>query len=263
MSSDRETDSLGRVQSLVRAFGMLDVLAECERGLTLAEISRHVGLPRSTAHRLLSTMGDLGYVSFDPESNRWAVGLQAFAVGNAFARNRDLCRLGRPVMHSLMLDAHETVNVAVSRAQGVYFVGQVQASGVRPTLAKPGLELPIHTTAVGKAMMANWHRDELDGFFRKRELRSKTANSITEPSSLVSQLDLVRKRGFAVDDQENAIGIRCVAAPVYNEDGLAVASISISGSIARIPDDRIHQLGSTLAQAAQRVTETIGGSLAA
>lgn len=256
-------DRLGRVQSLVRAFGILDVLAEQDGGLTLIQISKRAKLPRSTAHRLLSTMGALGYVQFNQQNNHWSIGLQAFTVGSAFSRARDLGQLGRPIMRSLMLEARETVNIAIPKAEGVYFVAQVEAAGVRPTMARPGAQLPIHTTAAGKAQLAHWHKDELDRFLTKRSLFRATDRTITEPSQLVANLSDIQRLGYAVDDQENAAGTRCIAAPVFDENGYPTASLSISGPIARLGDDRIDQLGRALAVAARRMTGTIGGRVAA
>jgi IclR family acetate operon transcriptional repressor len=240
---------------------MLDLLAEHDDGLSLVQISRLVQLPRSTAHRLLSTMCDLGYAQFDARTSLWSIGRQAFAVGSAFARVRDYGRLGRLAMRSVVLDVNEIVNIAVPRESTVHFLAQIEAPGARPTVARPGLELPMHTTAAGKAVMAYWPSEQVDQFLRSRQLMRTTSRSITESNYLVAQLEQINRLGYSVDDEENATGIRCIAAPAFDESGLPAATISISGWLPRIPDTRIDHLGRTLVAAARRITGRVGGCM--
>ncbi len=258
-----EGDRLGRVQSLVRAFGLLDTLAKHDDGLTLTQVAALAKLPRSTAHRLLTTMAALRYVEFDPANNCWMIGVQAFALGSAFVQVRDLGRLGRPIMRSMMVEANEIVNIAVSDTEGVRYVGQVRPIDQRASTCQPGTHLPMHTTASGKVLLAHWKPTELDSFLQGRPLARRTYASIVEKSALVLQLDQIRSRGFAIDDQENSTGMRCVAAPVFDRNNRVRASLSISGSITRLPDQRLNTLGHSLAAAARRMSEDIGAVLAA
>ena len=260
---DADDDRMGRVQSLVRAFGLLDALVLHDEGLTLTEIARRVGLPRSTTHRLLTTMDALRYVEFDPETSRWMIGMQAFALGSAFVQVRDLGRLGRPIMRSLMLEANEVVNIAVPDQAGVRYVGQVRPVADHAAPRAAGDRLPMHTTASGKVLLAHWDLPRLDEFLRSASLARKTGGSIVEKHALVRQLEQIRGRGFAIDDQENAMGTRCVAAPVFDHNGRVKASLSISGSVSRLRDGRLDALGRALAGAAKRMTDDVGGVLAA
>jgi IclR family transcriptional regulator, acetate operon repressor len=256
-------DRLGRVQSLVRAFGLLDALAKHDEGLTLTELAKLGGLPRSTAHRLLTTMDALRYVEFDSSSNRWMIGVQGFALGSAFVQTRDLGRLGRPIMRSLMIEANEVVNIAVSESEGIRYVGQVRPVDQRASACQPGTHLPMHTTASGKVLLAHWDPAELDHFLQGRALARRTYSSIVEKAALVQQLGQIRSQGFAIDNEENSTGMRCVAAPVFDRNNRVRASLSISGSCGRLPDQRFHTLGRSLAAAARRMSEDIGAVLAA
>jgi len=258
-----EGDRLGRVQSLVRAFGLLDTLAKSGDGLTLTEIASVVKLPRSTAHRLLTTMDALRYVEFDNRTNRWMIGVQAITLGSAFVHIRDIGRLGRPIMRSLMIDSNEVVNIGVSDQTSVRYVGQVRPLGVQRDAADNGTTLPMHTTASGKVLLAHWADDQLSSFLRKQTLVRRTRSSIVEERELVRQLAEIRTRGYAVDDQENSMGRRCVAVPVFNCHRQVRASLSITGGIARMPDSRLAALGHSLAGAAARMTSTIGSVFAA
>ena len=262
--ADIETDDrLGRVQSLVRAFGLLDLLAKHDDGLTLTELAKLGGLARSTAHRLLTTMDALRYVEFDPSSNRWMIGVRGFALGAAFVQSRDLGRLGRPIMRSLMIEANEVVNIAVSGSEGVRYVGQVRPIERRPSSGQPGTHSPMHTTASGKVLLAYRNSAELDALLRDMALTPRTHFSIVEKSRFVEELARIRDQGFAIDDEENVSGIRCVAAPVFDRHHRIRASLSISGSCGRLPDQRLHVLGRSLAAAARRMSEDIGAVLAA
>lgn len=261
--SATESDHSGRVQSLVRAFGILDALADKDDGLTLTEIAKSVDLPRSTAHRLLSTMQALRYVRFDQSTNRWAIGVQAFTVGAAFAQTRDLAKLGRSIMRSLVMDARETVNISVMHSDGVCYVAQMRASERGSALARPGGKLPVHTSASGKAILAYLPEKEVDNFLATKRLVARTRLSITEPQRLKAELGAIRTRGVAVDDQENAPDMRCLAAVVFDEEQRPHASLSISGPISRLSDDRLGDLGEALAAAARRMTAEIGGRVAA
>lgn len=256
-----EDDRLGRVQSLVRAFGLLDELSKSD-GMTLSEIARLVGLPRSTAHRLLSTMEALRYVEFDRSTNNWSIGVQAFTVGAAFAQTRDLGQLGRSIMRSLMNELHHSVNISIREGGGMCYVGQVAATGVKQSAARPGACLSMHTTAAGKALMAHWSAPELDRFVEHHAFISRTARSITSPQQFREELSLVRQRGFAVDDEEHATGLRCVAAAVLDPYGTPRASLSISDTPLRLDGARLMELGPTLAMAANQMSVEIGAQLA-
>ncbi|MET0275143.1 MAG: helix-turn-helix domain-containing protein, partial [Phenylobacterium sp.] len=164
---DREQVSRsGCVQSLVRAFGLLDQLASHEEGLTLTQVAKLVGLPRSTAHRLLTTMESMRYVVFDPTSSQWLVGPRTRTFGGV-AEGQDIGRLARPIMRSLLLNSRATVSVSIPGQDDVRSVGQARLPGDRHALARPGDHLPLHTTAAGKVMLAHMSAAKLDSFLRR------------------------------------------------------------------------------------------------
>lgn len=251
--------ALGRVQSLVRAFGILDLLGEHIDGLGLAQIARETGLAKTTAHRLLTTMDSLDYVTFDRQTNLWSVGVRTFAVGSSFARSRDVGRLSHPYMRALMLDVQETVNLATIQHDMIAYVSQVAARSAPSTFARPGLKLPVHCTAVGKAMAAHWTGNRIDGFLGKTKLRPVTSHTITATDRLNQQFGEIRARGYAIDVEENAAGTVCIAAPIFDERKEPIASISISGSARHLVGARIDRLGHTVSRIAGKITGAIGG----
>ena len=251
-----EEGALGRVQSLVRAFGLLDELAKSD-SMTLSDLARAVSLPRSTTHRLLTTMEALRYVAFDRATNRWSVGVQAFTVGAVFAQTRDLGKLGRSIMHSLMAEVNHCVNIAVPEGRGICYVGQVAQNGFRPTAARPGAVLPLHTTASGKVLMAHWTRQEFDDYVSRSALKGRTARSIVDADRLRGELATIRERGYAMDDEEYDAGLRCVAAILHDRHGMAKGALSVSDRSLRLTRSRLDELGPTLISAARQMSREI------
>jgi IclR family transcriptional regulator, acetate operon repressor len=248
--------ALGRVQSLVRAFGLLDELAKND-SMTLSELARTASLPRSTAHRLLTTMEALRYVAFDRATNRWSIGVQAFTVGAVFAQTRDLGKLGRSIMRSLVSQVQHSVNIAVPEGRGVCYVGQVAGAGAHRTAARPGALLPLHTTASGKVIMAHWTRQEFDRYVARIPLQGGTAHSIVDADRLRGELTAIQERGYAVDDEEHERGLRCVAAMVHDRHGMPQGALSISDCASRLGRARLDDLGPTLVLAAQQMSSEI------
>lgn len=251
-----ESGLLGRVQSLVRAFGILDELAKHDL-MTLSDLSRAVKLPRSTAHRLLTTMEALHYVAFDRRTNGWSIGVQAFTVGAAFAQTRDLGQVGHGIMRSLMSEVHHCVNIAVLERTGVCYVGQAATNGFRQTAARPGAVLPLHTTASGKVLMAQWSRTEFDSYLDNASLKARTSRSIIDGDCLRAELAEVRTRDFALDDEEHTDGLRCVAAVFKDRSGIPKGSLSISDRASHLTRARLNELGPALITAAERMTAQI------
>lgn len=258
-AEDADKAAAGQVQSLSRALSLLDAVARSHDGLTLTELAQTVGLPPSTAHRLLTTLQQARFVRFDPLGSVWQIGVQAFVVGNAFARTRDVLMMARPHMRRLMEESGETVNLYVMDEGEAICMGQVESRQMMRAIARPGGRVKMHYSGVGKAMLA-WLPDrDVARVLERHGLPRATERTLTTPKALRADLELVRRRGYAVDDEEHAIGLRCVAAPILDEHGAPLAAISASGPTARIPDHQLSLLGAMVAEAARAVTAEVGG----
>jgi IclR family acetate operon transcriptional repressor len=252
-------ESRDTVQSLARALGLLNALAAQDAGLALSEVARRVGLAVSTAHRLLTTLQQEGFVRFDEERGVWIVGVQAFIVGSAFLRARELTVLARPVMRRLMERSGETVNLAVEDRGEAIYVAQVECRKMMRAIARPGGRAMMHASGVGKALLAAMSVEEVEAITALHGLPIETAKTIGSVESLRAELDRVRQRGYAVDDEENAVGLRCVAAAIYDEHAKPIAALSLSGPTARIDDAMIAPLGLAVREAADDITHAFGG----
>ncbi len=252
-------DRRGQVQALQRAMRILEVLAESAYGMSLGEMAEILGLPPSTLHRLLTTLESSRFVRFDPTEGLWQIGVQAFIVGSAFVRARDLARIARPHMRRLMEASGETANIYVEDGGEAVCIGQVECRQVMRAIARPGGRVRMHCSGAGKALLA-WRSDEeLAVILRSHGLPRATERTIDRPARLREELARIRERGFAIDDEEHAVGLRCVAAPVFDEQGYAVAALSVSGPRARLDDARLAELGPLVARTARSVTAAYGG----
>jgi len=249
----------GQVQSLTRGLSILECLSKVEGGLTLTDIGLRVQLPPSTVHRLLATLEKMGYVYQDGEAARWHVGLQAFAVGSTFLASRDFVAQSHAYMRRLMEQSGETANLAILDGTDAVFVDQVQCREMMRTIVKLGSRAPLHASGVGKAMFASLPDEQIDAILKVKGLPRITGNTITSPETMWSSVRVIRQRGWSFDDEEHAIGTRCVAAPIYDEHAETLGAISLAGPSSRLPDERIKQLGPLVARTAEELTHRLGG----
>ncbi|MDZ4792016.1 MAG: IclR family transcriptional regulator C-terminal domain-containing protein [Hyphomicrobiales bacterium] len=247
------------VQSLSRALNLMNAIAASEHGVTLSEAAKETRLAVSTAHRLLTTLQQDRFVRFDSERGVWTIGVQAFSVGSAFLRARELTVIARPFMRQLMERSGETVNLAVEDRGEAIYVSQVECRKLMRAITRPGGRALMHASAIGKALMSAMSEEEVDKIVEMHGLPRETDKTISTPTKLRTELAIVRQRGYAVDDEENAIGLRCIAAVVYDEHAHPVAGLSLSGPMARISDDSIAGLGDAVFEAAKKITANMGG----
>jgi len=250
----------GQVQSITRALSILNALCDSGDGMSLTEVAETVGLAPSTAHRLLTTLQAERFVRFDSSATAWQIGVQAFIVGNAFLRTRQVVGLARPYMQRLMNECGETVNLAVEDNGEAVYMSQVESRQMMRAIARPGGRVKMHCSGVGKAVLA-WMSDiEVAKILRVHGLPRMTQHTLDSPQRLRDDLEEIRARGYAIDDEENAIGLRCVSAPIFDENGDPLAALSLSGPAARIPDPKLAALGSMVMQTSEKITAELGGA---
>jgi IclR family acetate operon transcriptional repressor len=249
----------GQVQSLTRGLSILEALAASAGGLTLTDVAHRAQLPPSTTHRLLSTLGKMGYVYQAEDLGLWYVGLQAFTVGTTFLANRDFVAQSHAYMHRLMEQAGETANLAILDGTEAVFVGQVQCHEMMRTLVKLGSRVPLHASGVGKAIFAALPDQQIDAILKVQGLPRITENTIVATETMWAALRVIRQRGYSFDDEEHARSTRCVGAAVYDEHSEPLGAISIAGPSSRLVDERIKHLGPVVAHVAEELTGHLGG----
>jgi IclR family transcriptional regulator, acetate operon repressor len=249
----------GLVQSLGRAIDILEVLAEDDEGFRLIDLAERVGLSPSTTHRLLTTLEQRSFVQSDRTDNLWHIGVGCFAVGATFLRRRNVVAQALPFMRRLRDEAGETVNLGVEQDGEVVFLTQVESREVMRAITRPGGRSAMHCSGMGKALLAAAGDDALAAILRKRGLRRVTPHTIVRPTALRADLEATRRRRYAVDDEENSVGLRCIASAIFDEHEQPFAAVSLAGPKVRLSDERIQALGPTVASIAAEITRALGG----
>lgn len=229
--------------------------------VALTELAQQAGLPNSTTHRLLTSMQQQGFVRQVGELGHWAIGAHAFMVGSSFLQSRNLLAIVHPILRNLMEESGETVNMAVldqSNHEAI-IIDQVQCTHLMRMSAPIGGKLPMHASGAGKAFLAQLSEEQVTKLLHRKGLHAYTHATLVSPVHLKEDLAQTRKRGYSFDDEEHALGLRCLAACIFDEHREPFAAISISGPISRITDDRVTEFGAMVIKAAKEVTLAYGG----
>ncbi len=246
------------IQSLQRGLSILEMIGKKGASLSVAEVSRAVGLHPSTTFHLLRTLTTLGYLSQDEGTREYAIGTKLFQLaGSAWTEDR-LIKIAASFLADLARQTEEASHLAIFEHGEVIVVDKVEGTSPVHISERIGYPRPAHCTAIGKALLAHLPKAELTAFLRTNELKAITPRSITSAPMLEEELKWVRDQGYAFDDEEFTQGIRCLAAPVSNFTGGVVASIGISGPVWRVSRDRIAQLTEAVKVAAYRLSRQLG-----
>lgn len=255
---ERKTDP-SHVQSVERALLLLESLADLGEGATLNRLVTRSGLTSSTAHRLLTTMASAGFVQFDSRHNLWSVGRKAFQGGVAFARRENIAMAALPVMRAVRDEWNETINLGVRADDDILVLAQVESRHVVRAVSAVGGLTPMTNCALGKAILATFERQAVQRLLLRHRLQAYTSRSVLSKRVFLKDLEACRLQGYAMDDGEFVEDVRCVAAPVYDAFGEAVASLSISALAGRVHEARFQVLGQAITQACEQVTRILGG----
>ncbi len=250
----------GQVQSLTRALNLLRAISDHDGG-SLSELVARTGLPPSTAHRLLTTLESERFVQYDSSAGVWRIGLSAFLVGTGFQRTRDVLRVARPILKRLMEQSGETANIYLVNDGEIVCAEQVESRQMMRAITRVGGRPPLYCTAAGKAYIACLPEPGRIHAVETAELKALTEKTVTTQARLLAEIDGARKNGYAIDDEENALGVRCVAAAVVDEVGAPVAAISISGPVTRVEKTRLPRFGAMIKTAALEITREFGGKV--
>ena len=249
----------GCVQSVDRALVLLETLADEDHGLRLTDLARRTGLSLTTVHRLLMTLEQRRFVQFSQTDSAWHVGLQAFAVGSAFSRERNFIAPALPFLRRLRDQTRETANLGVVEGGEVVLVTQVPSREITRAISPVGGRTPMAASGMGKAILSSYARSDVHMIFRQQGTERRTRTSIRNVEVLEDHLNDTRRDGFAIDNEEFVPGLRCVAAPVYNDKAEVICAISVSGLTARMAPERLPDLGRKVARVASELTAALGG----
>lgn len=252
--------SAGTVQTLEKGLLLLQSLGK-DGSATLTNIALQVGMPPSTALRLLTTMQKRGFVDYDESAQDWSVGVEAYSVGCAYLNRSSLIEVAQEIMRGLMKDTGETTNLAIADNGDIVFVAQVETQHPIRAYHSPGSRGHMHASGIGKALLADQSVREVEKILEKKGLPEFTEKTLTSPDNLFSNLEKIRTNGWSLDDEERYLGMRCVAACIYGPNRTAIAGVSISGPTVRFPDNKLSVYGEKVAAAAAEITRLVGGTV--
>jgi DNA-binding IclR family transcriptional regulator len=245
------------VQSLERAFRLLETIAQAREGIGLAELSKTVGLHNSTTFHLVKTMVALGYVRQDKDK-RYRIGRALFALAAGSLDEVELVNSATSVLEDLTELTGDSGHFAVRSGDSVVVIAKTSGSGAFQLTDRVGVMRPAHGTALGKVLLAALTPAQLDRFLQNRELTALTPKTITEPALLRKEIEEVARAGVAYDDGEFNTEVRCVAVPVYDFTGQVVGALGISGPIWRLSIQALQKQTELVRAAAQRLSATLG-----
>ncbi len=243
----------GTVQSLDRALDLIETLAASEVALGLGEVAGRAGLAQGTAHRLLHSLQVRGYVRRD-SSRRYSVGLASLALADAVQRS--LARQAQQFLGELVAWSGETANLAVLEGDDAVYVAQVPSPHTLRMFAEVGRHVPLHSTAVGKVLLAAMPVDRARSLLRRAGTPRSTPRTLTDLDELLADLAVVRHQGWAADEEEQEVGVRCVAVPVTDGSRVA-AAMSLSGPAERFAGVRTDGLLDRLTDVATRLSAAL------
>jgi IclR family transcriptional regulator, KDG regulon repressor len=225
------------INSVERGLSVLELLAE-KQTLSVTEVAKHLGLNRSGSHRFLATLRELGYVEKDNNS-RYQLTFKVLQLGMKFANRFEIRNVARPYMQRLALISKETINLGYWDGKGIIRMDKIDSYEILRIDPGIGTRVPAYCTGLGKSVLASLPDEELEEYLNSVKLESHTPKTITTRRSLEEELRKTRERGYAIDDEELAQGLRCVGAPVFDYKGYPLYSMSVSGPAMRLNSERI------------------------
>jgi DNA-binding IclR family transcriptional regulator len=233
------------VQTIERVSLILDMVGQSPKGSSIKDLSVALKLPKGTIHRLLSSLSYFGYIRQDTETKSYFLGLKLMELGVMLRDQLDLRKVAEPILRGLAEKTGETAHMVILDKGEVVYIAKTEApqtTGSLKMVSRMGSRNPPHSCAVGKVLMSHFSEEEFVHHIGDMGLPQRTPNTIADPAALREHLKMVKKQGFAIDNEENELGIRCVAAPVFDGKGRAIAAISVSGPALRVTIERIQDV---------------------
>lgn len=250
------------VRTLARGLTLLDLMADAPiGGASLSELARGLGTSKSATLALLRTLVAAGFAREIRPGPRYTLGMALVRFGDLASQKLPLGDVALPVLQELSDETGMTARVAISDGGYPVFVERVDGPGSVRFYTPLGQREVPHTSAAGKSILSTLSEDRVREICRETGLAGRTSHSITEIDVLLKELDLTRRRGFAIDDEEDATGIFCVGAPLFDHGGGCVGAISVTGIKGDLAAWRIEELGLAVQRAANRISSALGGSI--
>ncbi len=254
MAANRESPSV----AVERALAMLEAVAQEPEGLSNAQISRKLQIPKSSASYILRTLEKQAYLNRDSETGRYRVGLKILSLSRGALTGIDVREVALPIMRNLTHKTGLTCHLAILDGPDAVYIEKVEPEGFIRMDTWVGRRMRVHATSVGKALAAHIAQERLEKILTDRGMEKRTVKTITTLPRLLKELEKVRAQGYAVDDEENNTGARCLGAPVFNQGGAIEAALGLSGTINQVNAHTMPRIVEALKDAARHISMQLG-----
>jgi DNA-binding IclR family transcriptional regulator len=245
------------VPAVEKAIAILDALAEAGRSLSTTEIHSLLDLPKATTFMILNVLERHDVVKKDRDG-RYVIGLKLYQWGTSYIAEMDIAKTAHPYLVELSRQTGLTSHLGTLQEHSMMFVDKVEPESFIRFSTFPGMRQDIHVSSLGKAIAAHLPDEEQHGITENGSLAAYTPHSLTDSDSLKREFERIRLNGYAIEDEEGELGVRCVGAPVFGRDGQVVAAVSVTGVVSQIDRARFGTLGSQVRGIADMISSQLG-----
>lgn len=254
----RDSSAPGSLQTFEKGLQVLEALAECgQNGATLADLSRQLGFHKSSLYRLIITLQQRGYVERRVEDDRYRLGLQVLSLACAQLNGLDFHRVGFPYLRDLGRQVHDTIHLAALDREEAVTVDRIEGDSSLSLRTQVGARRPLYCTAVGKAMLAFVDQPFIARVL-EAGLKAVTPQTTTDPKQFLAELQEIRVQGYALDDEEYIVGVRCIAAPIFDYHCEVLGAVSLSVPVFRTTMSQLIELAAPVTETARLISERLG-----
>lgn len=243
---------------VLRTFKVIEYLSNVDDWASLRPMARDLAIDPATMHRILTGLKEIGYVRQHPSDSRYQLTLKIAAISARLLEKSQLRQIAHPIMEDLTLKTNETSHLAILEGMDFVYIHKVDNQQAVRMRSRVGQRGQLHSTSVGKSILAFIPEEDLNKILPRIDFRSVTPNTITDIHCFKDQLNSIRTVGYAVDDEENEVGIRCIGAPIFDHIGRVAGALSVSGWTISVTRERVPELAVQVLLASQRISKDLG-----
>ena len=247
------TSKTTNVPAVERACLVLELIAQSSKGCSLSDLSRRLHLPKSSVHLIVTTLERLGYLQKHPQTGHYLFGLKLFSLSRAALQGVELRAVARPLLETLVKRTGLTVHLGILEHNEAVVIEKIEAPGLLKVASWVGRRMDVNCTGIGKALIAFLPDAEFDRLFKPGSLPRHNENTIVSIAAMKREMARIRQQGFAFDDEEDELDVRCIGAPLLDRQDRALAAISVVGALSQIPLEEVESLGATLKHTAHEI----------
>lgn len=246
------------VQSIDRALNLLEILSDHDKGLGLIDLSERSGLSKSTVHRLLNTLSENGYVKQNEDSGKYLLTMKLFHLGSKNVEKMDILKLSRPYLEKLRDLSGEVVHLVLLDGNEIIYIDKVESENTIRMYSNIGKKGTLYSTSVGKAIMAYLSDEEIRKIWDSIKIEAFTEYTITDFKEFMKEINEIRKAGYAMDREENELGVRCLGSAILDYTKRPVAAMSVSGPVQRMTEEKVSDIVTSILEMKKLVSKELG-----